>query len=109
MDCVMTEPKKRKGTVGARTRYVRAKPRGWYPPSIVEDVIRNFCEGSASELQRRLERISEQRDSMPRKLSKQHLLGWRKRGQFPIEWVEHIQVLTRLPYSALIARTRPRS
>lgn len=98
------------GLVGTRkkspqqeTQWVRAKRRGWYPPSIVEDVIRDFCDGNAAELLREMEKRT------GKAISKQQVLGWRNRGQFPVEFVEVIQSWTRLPYSKLIARTRPRS
>lgn len=84
-------------------QWVKAKRRGWYPPSIVEDVIRDFCDGNAAELLRQMEART------GKTISKQQVLGWRTRGQFPVEFVEVIQAWTRLPYSKLIARTRPRS
>src|SRR5690554_3108666 len=97
-----------------RTRSLaKAKPRGWYTPSIVEEVIREFCDGNAEELRRRLEaqdeRAAAEEKRKPRTLSKQHILGWRARGQFPIEWVTQVYAITRLPMARLIHRTRPRS
>lgn len=95
--------RKRPTTPVVETNWVRAKKRGWYPASIVEDVIRDFCDGNAAELLRQMEART------GKTISKQQVLGWRTRGQFPVEFVEVIQAWTRLPYSKLIARSRPRS
>lgn len=84
-------------------QWVRSKKRGWYPPSVVEDVIKDFCDGNAAEFQRQMEK----RTGKP--VSKQQVLGWRARGQFPIEFVEAVQAWTRIPYVKLMVRTRPRS
>lgn len=84
-------------------RWEKRKARGWYPPSVVEDVIRDFCDGNAAELERQMKKRT------GKEISKQQVLGWRARGQFPPEFVEVLQAWTRLPYSKLIARSRPRS
>ena len=84
-------------------RWVKAKPRGWYPDSVVEQVIKEYCNGNAAELERKLIELSR------KKLSKQQVAGWRQRGQFPIEWIEYIHSITRLPYTSLLPRQRPRS
>jgi len=40
-------------------------------------------------------------------VTRQKIDGWRVRGQFPVDWVETVQTLTKVPLRALMQRTKP--
>lgn len=85
----------------ARNKKTAERGRYW-KPSLVEEVINTFCEGSPTVLATRLTTL------VGREVSRQMVHGWRLRGQFPPEIIAYVHRLTRLPLTDLIARNRPR-
>jgi hypothetical protein len=70
--------------------------------SLVEDVINDYCDGSPTELARKMSKV------VGKDVSRSVVHGWRLRGQFPPEFVPYVHRMTRLPLADLIERNRPR-
>lgn len=70
--------------------------------NIVDFVIQTRYKGSLTDFAQELTLTTR------RYVTRQKIDGWRVRGQFPVDWIETIHALTRIPLRALLHRTMPR-
>lgn len=88
--------------------YVPVEKPGIVPPvdfdlegykNIVDYVIQKRYQGSLTSFAQELSLVT------GNYVTRQKIDGWRVRGQFPVDWIEVIRELTRIPIRALLQRT----
>jgi hypothetical protein len=88
--------------------YVPVAKPGIVPPvefdlegykTIVDYVIQKRYQGSLTSFAQELSLVT------GHYVTRQKIDGWRVRGQFPVDWIEVIRELTRIPIRALLQRT----
>ena len=70
--------------------------------NIVDYVIQTRYRGSLTDMAQELTLVS------GNYVTRQKIDGWKVRGQFPVDWIETVFGLTRLPLRALLMRTMRR-
>jgi hypothetical protein len=87
--------------------YVPVEKPGIVPPvefdlegykTIVDYVIQKRYQGSLTSFAQELSLVT------GHYVTRQKIDGWRVRGQFPVDWIEVIRELTRIPIRALLQR-----